>query len=138
MQMNYSKIFSLLTNDDLPRENVSSNIWKLVCEFFNGIWYSWQPERALDPFSLTQSYKCFKSKLSFLESGHKMFDVFLLCSAARWSEFLIYEDITRKLLSKHISLLRLAWKSHWGQESRHFGFQKDNCLNVYKLLIARV
>lgn len=80
------------------------------------------------PFLSVSVVNVSKANFLFPESGREfrteMFDVFLLWSSTRWSEFLIYEDITRKLLSKHISLLRMAWKSHSGRESARFGFAK--------------
>lgn len=103
----------------------SSNIWKPVCDqecvqrdltrLTSG---------HLSPFLSVAVVNVSKANFLFPESEREMFDVFLLWSVARWSEFLIYEDITRKLLSKHISLLRLAWKSHSGRETQRFGFQK--------------
>lgn len=89
--------------------------------------------------------KCFQSKLSFSKSGKsswcEMFDVVVVvaglggrAAAGRWSGCLIYEDVTRKPLSKHISPASAALErsTQGNRESVVWFLQKDNCLNVYK------
>lgn len=96
----------------------------VIRSVFIGIRLAWHPGWGV-AFSLSVLWMFQKQTFFFLSRSARSL-MFSSCGAcmARWSEFLIYEDITRKLLSKHISPLRLAWKSHSGRETQRFGFQK--------------